>query len=120
MGPSGAGKSSFLGAITGKVSEPRAVLPAGAEGGSEIAVALCAPCAHSVLLWVVGVLVCLRSEPYLLQLVPGLQASAYGIIGGDLFINGKLRGLKSFDTECGFVPQDDTMHRDLRVREVLQ
>ena len=48
------------------------------------------------------------------------KASSYGTIAGELRINGKRRQLRSFDTECGFVPQDDTMHRDLRVREVLQ
>ena len=46
------------------------------------------------------------------------KASSYGTITGSLMINGKSRQLKNFDTECGFVPQDDTMHRDLRVREV--
>ena len=48
------------------------------------------------------------------------KASSYGTIAGELRINGKSRQLRNFGTECGFVPQDDTMHRDLRVREVLQ
>lgn len=48
------------------------------------------------------------------------KATTYGTIGGDLYINGKPRQLRSFEKECGFVPQDDVMHRDLRVREVLQ
>jgi len=46
-------------------------------------------------------------------------ASSYGNITGEMFVNGVKRTLSDFRDVCGFVPQDDTMHTDLKVREVL-
>ena len=36
---------------------------------------------------------------------------------GELWISGKQVELGKFKKICGFVPQDDTMHRELTVRE---
>jgi ABC-type multidrug transport system fused ATPase/permease subunit len=47
------------------------------------------------------------------------SAATYGNITGDMYINGMKRTLSDFRDVCGFVPQDDTMHTDLKVREVL-
>ena len=43
-----------------------------------------------------------------------------GKVIGDIFINGKQRDVMTIQHVCGFVPQDDIMHRDLTVRENLR
>ncbi|XP_065072396.1 uncharacterized protein LOC135696807 [Rhopilema esculentum] len=44
----------------------------------------------------------------------------YGIRGGDILVNGKaVDSITKYRRVTGFVPQEDTMHRKLTVREVL-
>ena len=43
-----------------------------------------------------------------------------GKVTGDIWINGTKRHLTSISHLVGFVPQEDTMHRDLTVRENLR
>ena len=46
-------------------------------------------------------------------------SSRYGQITGVMKVNGVRRTLSEFRDVCGFVPQDDIMHTDLKVRELL-
>ena len=43
----------------------------------------------------------------------------YGNQRGDIKINGKVEKIQKYKKIVGFVPQEDTMHRQLKVREVL-
>ncbi len=43
-----------------------------------------------------------------------------GKVGGEIFINGEKKHLLTIKHVCGFVPQEDVMHRDLSVRENLR
>jgi ABC-type multidrug transport system ATPase subunit len=50
------------------------------------------------------------------------RAGSYGVTTGSIIVNGDRKstsGLARFSKVVGFVPQDDTMHRDLTVRETL-
>ena len=53
----------------------------------------------------------------LLAAISGKNASRYEM-SGSLTVNGVPRGLGKYGTDCAFVPQDDIVHPDLRVREV--
>jgi ABC-type multidrug transport system ATPase subunit len=46
--------------------------------------------------------------------------ATYGKITGQVFINGKEDKIESVSRLVGFVPQEDTMHRELSVREILR
>jgi len=43
-----------------------------------------------------------------------------GKVLGDIYINGEKKNVMTIQHICGFVPQDDIMHRDLTVRENLR
>eukprot|EP00041_Stephanoeca_diplocostata_P007976 m.114164 g.114164 ORF g.114164 m.114164 type:complete len:739 (+) comp17117_c0_seq3:144-2360(+) len=45
--------------------------------------------------------------------------ATYAKATGKIFINGREQPFEKFKTISGFVPQDDIMHADLKVREVL-
>lgn len=48
------------------------------------------------------------------------RATSYGVPGGHLIVNGVEReSLKGLGSKVGFVLQDDIMHEDLTVRQVL-
>jgi ABC-type multidrug transport system ATPase subunit len=45
--------------------------------------------------------------------------TSYGKISGHVFLNGKQTTLPQYRSQIGFVPQDDTVHAMLTVRENL-
>ena len=47
-------------------------------------------------------------------------AASYGTSTGVVRINGKEDSVKNFSSIVGFVPQEDIMHRDMTVREILK
>ena len=55
-----------------------------------------------------------------LNVVSG-KASAYGIVGGQLLINGNVEpdGISRYKRSVGFVPQEDTMLREMTPKEIL-
>jgi ABC-type multidrug transport system ATPase subunit len=44
----------------------------------------------------------------------------YGTITGRILINGEENNIESISRVIGFVPQEDIMHRELTVREILK
>ena len=55
-----------------------------------------------------------------LNVVSG-KASAYGTVGGQLLINGNVEphGISQYKRSVGFVPQEDTMLREMTPKEIL-
>ena len=49
-----------------------------------------------------------------------LGKASYGVTTGEVNVNGKLHNVADFKTITGFVPQEDIMLRNLKVRECLQ